>query len=388
MYLLREWWPWFATRLMIRPAGPSPDLRTRALMSENILSKSTVDHRPIKIALVGCGNVARKHIAAIEALQGALRVVGTVDPDADARQRASQMLDAPGFDDLNDLLSSRPTDLVALATPTGFHPEQAVAAAEAGADVLTEKPLGTCLNTAHSMVQRISELERRLFVVKQLRHHPLFRAVRRAVRRGRFGRLHTIGLQIFWTRPQSYYDEAHWRGTRDLDGGALMNQASHYVDLLDWMFGPVAEVHAIGGALARQIETEDTAVVSLCWEQGFIGSLHVTMLAYPRNVATSLTVVGELGTVRIGGPLCDRIEAWHFETPKPEDDRIEELALQVPRVLRRGHEEVYRNVVADLRGDDASVVNGHQGLRSLAIIDAAYRALEMGTVVDVPAAFR
>lgn len=351
-------------------------------------TSSAPSSSPLNVALVGCGSVARKHVGAIDALDGQLRVVGAADPDPKARRRVSDTLKTPGFEDLESLLSARDTDLVVLATPTGLHPDQAVAAAEAGADVLTEKPLGTCLDAAHSMVRRISELERRLFVVKQLRHHPLFRAVRRAVRRGRFGPLHTIGLQIFWTRPQSYYDEADWRGTREFDGGALMNQASHYVDLMDWMFGPVAEVHAIGGALAREIETEDTAVVSLSWEAGFIGSLHVTMLAYPRNVATCLTVVGERGTVRLGGPLCDRIEAWHFAEPRPEDEAIEALARQVPTALRRGHEEVYRNVVADLRGDDASVVDGRQGLRSLAIIDAAYRALETGTVIDVPRAFR
>ncbi len=353
-------------------------------MTNNALSSLA----PVKVALVGCGSVARKHIAAIDALDDELRIVGAVDPDSRARDQASELLKVPGFEDLDSLLNARRADLVSLATPTGLHPQQAVAAAEAGADVLTEKPLGTSLDAAHSMVRRISELDRRLFVVKQLRHHPLFGAVRRAVRQGRFGRLHTIGLQIFWTRPQSYYDEAHWRGTRKLDGGALMNQASHYVDLLDWLFGPVAEVHAIGGALARDIEVEDTAVVSLCWQEGFVGSLHVTMLAYPKNVATSLTVVGERGTVRIGGPLCDRVQAWHFAEAQPEDEHIEKLAEKVPALLRRGHEEVYQNVVDDLRGHDASVVDGRQGLRSLAIIDAAYRALKTGTAIDVPAAFR
>lgn len=338
---------------------------------------------PVDIALVGCGRVSQKHMRAIEALDDQLRVVGTVDPDPEARRRACCALDTPGFENLESLLAACDVDLVSLATPTGLHPHQAVRAAEAGAHVLTEKPLGTSFDDARSMVRRVDEMNRRLFVVKQLRHHPLFLAVRDAVRRGRFGRLHTVGLQIFWTRPQSYYDSAQWRGTRKLDGGALMNQASHYVDLLDWMFGPVARVHATGGTLARQIEVEDTAVVSLTWQEGFIGSLHVTMLTYPKNLATSLTVVGQRGTVRIGGPLCNRIQAWDFADDAAVDDEIERIAETVPDAIRQGHHTVYRNVVDDLRGVDADVVDGREGLRSLAIIDAAYRALDGGNTVEV-----
>ena len=340
--------------------------------------------RPLEVALVGCGSVADKHIDALTTLDDAVEVVGIADPNSQARRRVSGIFGSPGFESLHRLLAEQRADLVTLATPTGLHPDQAVSAAEAGAHVLTEKPLGTSLEDAQNMVRRVDDLNRRLFVVKQLRHHPLFMAVRDAVRQGRFGQIHTIGLQIFWTRPQAYYDSAEWRGTREFDGGALMNQASHYVDLLDWLFGPVAEVHAIGGALGRNIEVEDTAVVSLAWQEGFVGSLHVTMLAYPNNVATSLTVVGERGTVRLGGPMCDRIEAWNFAETTAADERIEELASTVPDVLSSGHERVYRNVIANLHGDDAQIVDGRQGLRSLAIIDAAYRALHDGSIVDVP----
>ncbi len=340
-------------------------------------------YSPFDIALVGCGQVAAKHVSALDALGDAFRVIGAVDPNPDALRHTSKALNTPGFETLEALLKEHRPNLVSLATPTGLHPHQAVAAAEAGANVLTEKPLGTCLDTARSMVRRVTDLEQRLFVVKQLRHHPLFLAVRDALKKGRFGRLYTVGLQIFWTRPQAYYDAADWRGTRHLDGGALMNQASHYIDLLNWLFGPVAKVHAMGGALARQIEVEDTAVVSLHWEEGFIGSLHVTMLAYPQNVATNLTVIGERGTVRIGGPLCNHIQAWNFAESAPEDDPIEDVAARVPTALRRGHEEVYRNVCASLQGDEAPVVDGNEGLRSLAIIDAAYRAFETDMAIEV-----
>lgn len=339
---------------------------------------------PLRVGLVGCGRVAQKHIAALVALNHTFRVVGTVEPDRARRARASAAVEAPGFATMDALLASENVDLVTLATPTGLHPAQAIAAAEAGADVLTEKPLGTSLQAGRSMVGRLAELDRRIFVVKQLRHHPLFLALRDALHSRRFGAIHTVGLQIFWTRPQSYYDDASWRGTKRLDGGALMNQASHYVDLLDWLFGSVVEVSAIGGALGRDIEVEDTAVVTLCWQEGFVGSLHVTMLTYPKNLATSLTVIGERGTVRLGGPACNRVEAWDFADRRPIDDEIEDLARRVPSTLQRGHEWIYRDIGATLRGREAPVVSGFQGLRSLAIIDAAYRALEEGGAVKVP----
>lgn len=337
----------------------------------------------LRVALVGCGNVARKHVAALRALGDELEVVGAVDPDGEARRETAQALQTAEFEDLKTLLATEPVDLVSLATPTGLHPEQAVEAAEAGADVLTEKPLGTSLEHARQMVGRLDELQRRLFVVKQLRHHPLFDAVRRAVQQGRFGRIYTVGMQIFWTRPQAYYDSSAWRGTRRFDGGALMNQASHYVDLMDWLFGPVARVHAIGGALGRAIEVEDTAVVSLSWTEGFVGSLHVTMLTYPKNIATNLTVIGEQGTVRLGGMACEEVEVWEFADTRPVDQQLSELSSQVFPALRCGHRSVYQGVAATLRGEAGAVVSGRDGLRSLAIIDAAYRALNQGTTATV-----
>lgn len=333
---------------------------------------------PTRLGLVGCGQVAKKHFRALAALDDRFEIVGAVDPDAGARQWAAEATGTPVFEDLSQLWSAGPIDAVALATPTGLHPAQAREVAAAGAEVIVEKPLGTSLAEAKTMVDEVTARGRRLFVVKQLRHHPLFVALRRALRQGRFGRVHTVGLQVFWTRPQAYYDSAPWRGTRAADGGALMNQASHYVDLLDWLFGPVGSVHAIGGALGRRIEVEDTAVVSLTWEEGFVGSLHVTMLSYPENLATSLTVIGERGTVRLGGPACNEVQAWRFDESRPEDEQIEAAADQVFGVLRRGHEHVYRQISQDLRGARADIVDGAAGLRSLAIIDAAYRSLSSG----------
>lgn len=330
----------------------------------------------IPLALVGCGKVAGKHLAALRALSEEIEVVGLVDPDEKARARADRLIPAPQFAGLDELLAApRRPQVVSLATPTGLHPRQALQCAEAGIDVLTEKPLGTSLQEASEMVRRFQALKRRLYVVKQLRFHPLFLALREAVMEERFGEIYTLALQVFWCRPQSYYDEARWRGTREMDGGALLNQASHYIDLLGWIFGPVEDVQAQGGAMGRKIESEDTALVSLRFEEGFMGSLHVSMLARERNLATSLTVLGSKGMVRLDGPACDQVLAWEFDDPTALDEEIALRGAAVPEALRRGHEQVYREMVTSLRGHGGAVVHGEEALRSLAIIDAAYRAM-------------
>ena len=333
--------------------------------------------RERRVGLVGCGRIAGRHLEAILALRPQLRLVGAVDPAPDARDRVALAAGVPGYETLEELLSAQEVDLVALCSPSGLHPEQATLAARAGADVLTEKPLGVRLGEARAMVQAVQDLGRELFIVKQLRYHPLFLAVRDALQLGRFGRLYTVALQVFWSRPQAYYDQAAWRGTRELDGGALMNQASHYVDLLEWLFGPVARVQGLGATLGRAIEVEDTAALHLEWAEGLLGSMHVTMLTYPQNLTTSLTVIGERGTVRLGGRGCDEIEAWTFAEPLPQDEAVNGLAEVVGVTLSKGHEQVYRDV---LRGDCA---RGYEGLLSLAVIDAAHRSFARGGLQEV-----
>ncbi|RVU42159.1 Gfo/Idh/MocA family oxidoreductase [Lujinxingia sediminis] len=331
---------------------------------------------PRRIALVGCGHVAERHARALQWHGPRVDVVGVVDPDTHRRQTLGALLEAPAFASLDELLAERSPQLVSIATPTGLHCTQALKVAGAGADIILEKPLSTSLEEARQMVMQVREFGRKLFVIKQLRHHPLFLALREAVRNERFGRIFSVGLEVYWNRNQAYYDAASWRGTREYDGGALMNQASHYVDLLAWIFDEPDEVYATGGTLGRRIDVEDTALLSLRWPGGALGSVHVSMLAYPRNLTTSLTVLGERGTVRLGGPRCDRVEAWEFAEHTPQDDVIAELASSVEDILSGGHAHVFGAIFEHLNGvPDAPIVTGEEGLRSLAIIDAAYASM-------------
>src|SRR5690606_31003439 len=200
-----------------------------------------------------------------------------------------------------ELLRSTDADVVTLCTPSGLHPDQAIQVATAGRHVMTEKPMATRWTDGLRMVKACDEADVYLFVVKQNRRNATLQLLKRAMEKKRFGRIHMVTINVFWSRPQSYYESAKWRGTWEFDGGALMNQASHYVDLVDWLIGPVESVQAYVATLARNIQVEDTATVGIRWRSGALGSVNVTMLTYPRNLEGSITIIGEKGTVRVGG---------------------------------------------------------------------------------------
>ena len=345
---------------------------------------SCILDRPIRFALVGCGRVASRHVEALEACAADGGWAAVCDVDREARTAWSERLDVPAYADLEDLLRGARADVAVLATPSGLHPEQAVRAAEAGVHVLSEKPMATRWADGQRMVRACDENRVALFVVKQHRYNPAALVLKSAIEDGRFGRIYSVQLNLFWTRPQTYYDMAPWRGTWELDGGALMNQAIHYVDLLQWLVGPVEGVHAFTATLARRIEVEDTAVVNLRWRSGALGSMTVTMLAHPDNYEGSITVIGENGVVRIGGVACNTVETWRFRDPRAEDEVLGADGWRDEGIYGSGHAAIYHNVIQSLRGEDRPIVDGHEGLKSLEIVVAAYRSAQEGRRVALP----
>ncbi len=338
--------------------------------------------RPVRFALIGCGRIAPRHIDAIAALEGA-ELAAVCDIDPDARASAASRTGAPTFSSMEALLAEVTPDVVSLATPSGLHPEQGLFAAKHGCHVITEKPMATSWRAARSLVDGCRENGVELFVVKQHRFHPAVSRVRRAIEQRRFGRIYAANLNLFWSRPQSYYDMADWRGTWSLDGGALMNQAIHYIDLLRWFVGPIASVYAESATLARDIEVEDTAVATLRWRSGALGTICTTMLAEPSNFEGSITIVGEKGRVRLGGLACNRIEAWEFDSPRPEDAEILDFAHDSTSIYGPGHTPFYENVLQTIRGETRPEIDGDEALRTLAVVVAAYQSAAEGRRVAV-----
>ena len=338
---------------------------------------------PIKFAVVGCGRVSVHHFEAIASLDGT-KLVGVCDEDRSVLDEVTAERDVAGFTSLDALLEAREFDVGVLATPTGLHAGQTNRLAETGRHVMTEKPMATRWSDAVSMVERCRELERHLFVVKQLRYNPTLQLAKRAIERGWLGEIRLVDLDVFWTRPQEYFDSADWRGTRRLDGGAFLNQTSHYFDLLTWLFGPVGSVSGTVRTLDRDIEVEDTGTAQLEWESGALGSVSVTLLTWPKNLEASLTILGDEGSIRIGGTACDRIDVWKVADAPVSDADIDRCNRETAEFYGDGHTRYYQNVVDVLRGGTAPDTNGTEGLKSLELITAAYASSRRGERDELP----
>ena len=350
-------------------------------------SRPPITDRKIRFALVGCGRIAHNHFEAIKAHAQDCELTDVCDVDPAALAEAVAKTGARGHAGLAAMLAHSKADCVVLATPSGLHPAQAADAARAGFDVMTEKPMATRWTDGLAMVRACDEAGVRLFVVKQNRRNPTLQLLKRAVELGRFGRIYMVTVNVFWTRPQAYYDSAAWRGTWEFDGGAFMNQASHYVDLLDWIVGPVESVMAYTGTLARDIEVEDTGVAALKWRNGAMGSVNVTMLTYPKNLEGSITILGEKGSARVGGVAVNEIKHWEFDAADPMDARIADASYQTTSVYGFGHPLYYRNVIDTLRGEAQAEIDGREGLKSLELLIAMYLSARDGKRVNLPLAY-
>ena len=340
--------------------------------------------RRIRFGLVGCGRISKNHIEALKKHARDAEVVAVCDIDSAALQRAENATGAPGFSSYEALLEKSDADIVVLATPSGLHADQTILAAQAGRHVMTEKPMATRWQDGKRMVAACDSAGVRLFVVKQNRRNATLQLLKRALDQNRFGRLYMVAVNVFWNRPQSYYDSGKWRGTWEFDGGAFMNQASHYVDLLDWLCGPVESVQAYTATLARDIEVEDTGVMAVRWRSGALGTMSVTMLAYPKNFEGSITLFGERGTVRIGGVAVNEIQHWEFEDKRPEDETIREASYQTTSVYGFGHPLYYENVIQCLRGEAEAETDGREGLKTLELLIATYLSARDGRRVTLP----
>ncbi|MCK6602369.1 MAG: Gfo/Idh/MocA family oxidoreductase [Bacteroidetes bacterium] len=340
--------------------------------------------KSISVALVGCGRISEKHFEALLNLKQDYTITSVCDTVQENLEKAVQLTGAKGYLNYETLLENEHPDLVVLCTPSGLHARQGVLAARKGFHVLSEKPMATKLKDADELIKACDQAGVRLFVVKQNRLNSTIQLLKKAIDKNRFGKIFMVEVNVFWTRPQSYYDAAKWRGTWEFDGGAFLNQASHYVDLLSWLIGPVESVSAMTGTLARKIEAEDTGAAVFRYRNGAIGTMNVTMLTYPKNLEGSITVMGEKGTVRIGGIAVNDIRHWEFDSYDDDDKAVETSSYKVESVYGFGHLGYYKNVAdALLRGHDPNT-DGREGRKSLELIEAIYLSAKEKRFVNLP----
>ena len=345
---------------------------------------SPITDRKIRFALVGCGRISKNHFDSIRQHGARCELVDVCDIDAAALANAVEKTGAIGHREIESLLEKTTADCVVLATPSGLHPSQTILVAESGRHIVTEKPMATRWRDGLEMVSACDRAGVHLFVVKQNRRNATLQLLKQAVDKKRFGRIYSVSINVFWSRPQEYYDSAKWRGTWEFDGGAFMNQASHYIDLLDWLIGPVESVMAYTGTLARNIEVEDSGVAALRWRSGTMVTVNVTMLTYPKNLEGSITILGEKGTVRIGGVAVNEIQHWEFTEELPEDKDIGQANYATTSVYGFGHPLYYDNVINTLRGEALPETDGREGLKSLELLIAMYLSARDGQRIALP----
>jgi UDP-N-acetyl-2-amino-2-deoxyglucuronate dehydrogenase len=339
----------------------------------------------LNFALLGCGRISRKHAEILGGKQlenGRLAAVCDVQV---ARARAlGEEFGVPYFPSLEAMMDKMHAqiDVVNILTPSGMHAKNCLAVAKYGKHVVVEKPMALTLQDADAMIRACALAGVRIFVVKQNRYNMPVQKLREAIETKRFGKLVMGTVRVRWCRTQEYYDQDPWRGTWAQDGGVLTNQASHHIDLLEWMMGDVDSVFAKSTTALVDIEVEDTALAVLKFSNGALGLIEATTAARPKDLEGSISVLGEKGTVEIGGFAVNEMKLWSFSDQLPGDAEVLKVYRENPKsVYGFGHLKYLENVVECIDTGKSAMVDGLEGRKSLELINALYESIETGREV-------
>jgi UDP-N-acetyl-2-amino-2-deoxyglucuronate dehydrogenase len=344
-----------------------------------------VNTKKINVGLVGCGRISERHFSAYATLKDKINIQAVCDQDATKLDRATEVTGAKGYADFQTMLESEKLDLLAITTPNAFHAPQIITAASYVKNIVTEKPMAIKWQDGLMASQECEKKGVGLFVIYQNRFNATIQAVHKAIKTGRFGKIYMITSNVFWQRPQAYYDkDATWHGTKDVDGGAYFTQASHYIDLMQWFAGSTPKtVYANLSTLARKIETEDSGIVTIEWADGTLGNLNLTVLTYPKNLEGSMTILGEKGTVKIGGVALNSVDTWDFADQQPEDEAIKSLNYNTASVYGNGHVDNYENIIKAIHGSEPALIDGKEGLKSVKILTALYESSRLKKPIEL-----
>lgn len=332
-------------------------------------------NKQIKFAIIGCGRIAHRHA---EHISNNGKLVAVCDIVKEKAEALAGQYNAKAYTQIDELLKNHPeTDVVVICTPNGLHAAHSIASLKAGFHVLCEKPMAITAKDCGDMIYTADKMNRRLFIVKQNRFNPPVQAVKKALDEGRLGSIYSIQLNCFWNRDEAYYHNS-WKGTKDLDGGTLFTQFSHFIDLLYWMIGDVKKVQAKLANFHHQgiIEFEDTGVVNLEFYNGALGTINYTVNSYNKNMEGSLTIFAEKGTVKIGGQYLNELEYQDIEgyeiTGLPEGNPPNNYGQYVGSMSN--HDKVYENLVNVLQNGGSIATSGLEGMKTVEIIEKIYRS--------------
>lgn len=337
----------------------------------------------IKFALIGCGRISKKHIEILtnNNVENA-KLVSVCDIDLQKAKTVGENLNIPYYCDMHEMLQNEEIDVVSILTPSGLHAQHTLEIANYKKHIVVEKPMALTLEDADKMIRVCDKNSIRLFVIKQNRYNVPVQKLKEALCDNRFGKLVLGTVRVRWCRDQKYYDQDDWRGTWRYDGGVLANQASHHIDLLEWCMGDVESVFGKSSTALVRIETEDTAVVTLKFSNGALGIIEATTATRPNDLEGSLSILGEKGSVEIGGFAVNEIKHWNFINKKEDDDLIKEnFSVNPPTVYGFGHKAYYEHVIDCINNNKKALVDGLEGKKSLELINAIYESIETGKEV-------
>jgi len=331
----------------------------------------------INFAIVGCGRIAQRHAEHISKRGELIAVCDVVSEKANAM---AESYGAVAYTDYTEMLKNENNiDVVAVCSPNGLHAIHSIEALKAGYHVLCEKPMGLTVQECGDMIQAAERANKRLFAIKQNRYNPPVAAVKELIDSGKLGKVLSIQLSCFWNRNTDYYANS-WKGTKDLYGGTLFTQFSHFVDLLYWIIGDVDEVAAMMGNFAHQgiIEFEDTGAVILKFTNGAIGTINYTVNSFQKNMEGSLTIFGEKGTVKIGGQYLNELEYQNIENYKienlPEGNKANNYGNYTGSMSN--HDKVYDNLIEVLTNNASITTSSYEGMKTVEIIQKIYKAAQ------------
>ncbi len=336
----------------------------------------------VRVALMGCGRIAKRHASILASGQiPELSLSAVCDSDFGKAQRLGVAYGVPFYSDIHALIQNEAVDIVSILTPSGMHARHAEEVVPYGKDIIIEKPMAWTLEDADRVIDACSQYGVRLFVVKQNRFNVPVIKLREALDNGRFGKLVLGTIRVRWCRDQSYYDLDDWRGTWRNDGGVLANQAIHHIDLLQWLMGDVDSVICKVKTALVTTETEDTSVAVVRFKNQALGVIEATTAARPLDLEGSISILGEKGAVVIGGFAVNKMQTWAFFDKEEGDELVTEaFSTNPPSVYGFGHVAFYQHVRAAIM-DGAIYIDGNEGRKSLVVMTALYESAESGVEV-------
>jgi predicted dehydrogenase len=337
----------------------------------------------LKFALVGCGRIAKRHseLLGLNQIENA-KLVAVCDIIEDKAKKIGQQFDVPFYTDMDLMMQNEDIDVVSVLTESGNHAKHVINLTQYEKHIVVEKPMALTLDDADAMIAACDKHKIKLFVIKQNRFNVPVVKLREAMDANRFGKLVLGTIRVRWSRDQNYYDQSDWRGTWAMDGGVLTNQASHHVDLLEWMMGDVESVFAKSMTALVDIEAEDTAIVTLKFKNGALGLIEATTAVRPKDLEGSISILGEKGTVEIGGFAVNKMLHWNFKETLDDDDTVmEKYSVNPPNIYGFGHQTYYDHVVDSILNNKAQLVDGLVGRKSLELVTAIYESIETGKEV-------